>query len=45
MELRLDREVQNAKKESKHAFLFQISFGLGEIVVLILILVISQKWY
>ena len=45
MNARLDKTVEDAKKASEQAFFLQIFFGLGEIAVLVLILVIFDRWY
>ena len=37
--------MEDAKKASEQAFFLQIFFGLGEIAVLVLILVIFDRWY
>ena len=42
---RLAREVLIARRKSKQAVFLQIFFGIGEIAVLVLILVIFQRWY
>ena len=42
---RLAREVLAARSKSNQAVFLQIFFGFGEIVVLVLILIIFQRWY
>ena len=42
---RLAREVLAARRKSQQAVFLQIFFGIGEIAVLVLILVIFQRWY
>ena len=42
---RLAREVFAARRKSAQAVFLQIFFGIGEIAVLALILVIFQRWY
>ena len=45
MNARLDKTVEDAKKASEQAFFLQLFFGMGEIAVLVLILVIFDRWY
>ncbi len=45
MNARLAREVLSARHNSNQAVFLQIFFGIGEIVVLVLILIIFQRWY
>ncbi len=45
MNARLAREVLAARRKSQQAVFLQIFFGIGEIAVLMLILVIFQRWY
>ena len=45
MNARLAREVLDARRKSGQAVFLQIFFGIGEIVVLVLILIIFQRWY
>ena len=42
---RLAKEVLSARKNSERAFLIQTFFEIGEIVVMVLILFIFQRWY
>ena len=42
---RLAREVLAARRKSEQAVFLQIFFGIGEIAVLVLILIIFQRWY
>lgn len=45
MNLRLDGTVGNAKKESDRAFMLLTIMGIAELVILISIMLIFQKWY
>ncbi len=42
---RLAKEVLSARRRSQQAIFLQIFFGIGEIAVMVLILVIFQRWY
>lgn len=45
MNERLDETVEIARKESKRAFFLQIFFGIGELAVLAVILLLFDTWY
>lgn len=45
MNLRLDGTVDNAKKESDKAFMLLTIMGIAELVILISIMLIFQKWF
>lgn len=45
MNLRFDGTVDNAKKESDRAFMLLTIMGIAELVILISIMLIFQKWY